>query len=355
MMPARSLRQKLAAAFFTVHCLVSVLYADAAQPASPSAEPSPDLGTIADKPLYRDPVYDGAADPVVIWNRAEKKWFMFYTNRRAKLATSNSKELKWFHGTRIGIAESADGARWKYRGVANIQYGPDNYTHWAPEVIEHEGIYHMYLTVVPGIFDDWKHPREIVHLSSVNLLDWKHESTLKLASDRVIDACVFRLPDGTWRMWYNNERDRKSIYFAESKNLFDWEDRGKAAGVGDRPGEGPKVFRWKDAYWMLVDVWKGQGVYRSDDLATWAPQKENLLGQPGTGPDDGEFGRHADVVVSGDRAFVFYFTHPGIHNPESKINPLERARSSLHVVELHHKDGILSCDRNAPQHVKLTP
>lgn len=29
------------------------------------------------KPLYRDPVYDGAADPVVIWNKAEKNGLCF--------------------------------------------------------------------------------------------------------------------------------------------------------------------------------------------------------------------------------------------------------------------------------------
>lgn len=43
------------------------------------------LNLFASKPLFRDPVYDGAADPVVIWNRAERKWFMLYTNRRANV------------------------------------------------------------------------------------------------------------------------------------------------------------------------------------------------------------------------------------------------------------------------------
>lgn len=32
------------------------------------------------------------------------------------------------------------------------------------------------------------------------------------------------------------------------------ERAGKAAGVGERPGEGPKVFRWNNHYWMIVDV-----------------------------------------------------------------------------------------------------
>ena len=149
-------------------------------------------GKIASKPLFRDPIYDGAADPVVIWNQKEKKWFMFYTNRRA-----NVKDLigvTWVHGSRIGVAESSDGgATWQYRDTCDIP-SPYVETHWAPEVIEHQGIYHMYLSYVPGIFTNWNHPRDIIHLTSKDLIRWKYESTLELASDRVIDACIFRLP-----------------------------------------------------------------------------------------------------------------------------------------------------------------
>ena len=153
----------------------------------------------APKPLFRDPVYDGAADPVLCWNKAEQKWYMFYTNRRAKIA--ESRGVAWVHGTHIGIAESSDGGvTWSYKGIADIDLGEPNQTHWAPEVIEHNGTYHMFLTFVPGIFNDWNHPRNIVHLTSDNLLKWSYQSTLKLANEKVIDACVFQLPDGTWRM-----------------------------------------------------------------------------------------------------------------------------------------------------------
>lgn len=31
--------------------------------------------------LYRDPVFDGATDPMVIFNRAEGTWWMLYTSR----------------------------------------------------------------------------------------------------------------------------------------------------------------------------------------------------------------------------------------------------------------------------------
>ena len=64
-------------------------------------------GKIANKPLYRDPIYDGAADPVIIWNAKEQKWFMFYTNRRANAPGLSG--VTWVHGTPIGIAESSDG------------------------------------------------------------------------------------------------------------------------------------------------------------------------------------------------------------------------------------------------------
>ena len=72
-------------------------------------------GKVAPKPLFRDPIEDGAADPTPIWNAAEKKWFIFYTNRRAKTPAEQTPDVTWVHGTRIGIAESTDGATWTYR------------------------------------------------------------------------------------------------------------------------------------------------------------------------------------------------------------------------------------------------
>lgn len=307
----------------------------------------------ADKPLFRDPVYDGAADPTVIWNRKEKKWFMFYTNRRA-----NAKGLdgvSWVHGTRIGIAESVDGgASWSYRDTCDIQYRLTGYTHWAPEVIEHNGLYHMYLTYVPGVFTDWNHPRWIVHLTSNNLIAWKFESKLELSSDRCIDACVFRLPDGNWRMYYNNERDGKSMYYADSRDLFHWTDSGKKV-VGDQAGEGPNVFFWKGKNWMVVDNWKGIGVYSSDNLVNWTRQAKNILQEPGTGADDRVIGGHPGIVVSDDRAFIFYFTHPG-RIPENRGKDItETRRSSIQVAELEYVDGQIVCDRNKPVRIKLIP
>jgi beta-xylosidase len=306
---------------------------------------------LASKPLFRDPIYDGAADPVVIWNQKEKKWFMFYTNRRANVKGLDG--VTWVHGTRIGIAESSDGgATWQYRDTCSIP-SPYTQTHWAPEVIEHQGIYHMYLSYVPGIFTNWKHSRDIIHLTSKDLINWKYESTLKLASGKVIDACIFRLPDGNWRMCYNNEVDAKSIYYADSDDLYHWEDKGKA--VGDQKGEGPKVFQWKDTYWMITDVWQGLALYESGDLTSWNRIHGNLLEEPGNGKDDGVIGRHPDVVVNNGRAYLFYFTHPGQVDSIPQNNFYEKRRSSIQVVELEYENGRITCDRNKPTYIDLQP
>jgi hypothetical protein len=94
--------------------------------------------TIAAKPLFRDPVYDGAADPVLVWNPARQRWWMFYTNRRA--TAHGLPGVAWVHGTRIGIAESADGgAHWDYVGTAEVELpsglGGKDTTHWAPDIV----------------------------------------------------------------------------------------------------------------------------------------------------------------------------------------------------------------------------
>jgi hypothetical protein len=328
-------------------------------PAAARVMPSPPdpLGVVAPRPLYRDPVHDGAADPVVVWNRAKQAWWMLYTNRRANVPGLDG--VTWVHGTRIGIAESADnGATWKHAGIAEIplppELGGDQATHWAPDVVvAPDGAYHMYLSVVPGVFRDWNHPRAIVHLVSADLRAWTYRDTLKLASDRVIDAGVVQMPDGAWRLWYKNEKDRSAIYRADSPDLTTWTDRGKA--VGDRPCEGPKVVRWRGRYWMVVDPWRGLGVYRSNDAETWERQPDNLLAQPGTGADDQVMGGHPDLVVSGDRAWLFYFTHPGRRGPDAKKDTVEQRRTSIQVVEVEVRDGWLACDRDRPTRIRLLP
>ena len=308
---------------------------------------------IAPKPLYRDPSYDGAADPLVIWNRNEQKWFMFYTNRRAN--ATNVQGVEWVHGTPIGIAESQDGANWQYRSNANINYPPSKEqkvpTYWAPDVLYAEGQYHMFLTIVPGVFQDWRHPRSIVHFTSADLLNWDYAQTLKLNSERVIDADVIALPQGGYRLFYNDEPDGKSVYYADSSDLFDWQDKGKL-DIQSR-GEGPTAFQWQGYWWLVVDAWKGLSVYRSADLSNWEMQPQRLLEQPGTGFDDGVIGGHPDVIVNDGKAYLFYFTHPGRTPENQDVDDYSTRRSSIQLSELRFSDGWLSTDRDKATKISL--
>ena len=241
-------------------------------------------GRVAAKPLYRDPVFDGAADPVVIWNPQVKKWWMFYTNRRANVPGLSG--VTWVHGTPIGIAESADaGATWKYVGDAQFDlpenYGGTDLTTWAPDVIRSpDGTWQMFLTIVPGIFEDWNHPRFIVQLTSTDLVHWKDPRKLALASDRVIDPSIERMPDGTWRLYYNDERAGKAIDYATSPDLTHWTDKGRAF---KSRGEGPKGFRWHNKYWVIIDEWKDQACIAPTMVSIGTSSRKTLSPAKGGG------------------------------------------------------------------------
>ena len=111
-----------------------------------------------------------------------------------------------FYDEALQFAESLDaGVTWKYIGEADIElpagFGGANATHWAPDVVRDDmGLFHMFLTAVPGIFGDWNHPRQIVHLTSKDLRRWRDARPVTLATDRAIDASVIRLPAGGWRI-----------------------------------------------------------------------------------------------------------------------------------------------------------
>lgn len=306
---------------------------------------------IAPKPLYRDPVHDGAADASTVYDRNSGEWVMFYTNRRADLPMEDAKDVRWVHGTAIGTARSKDGAHWRYSGTAAIPKSCTGDTLWAPEVQFLDGQWHMWLTVVPGVFRDWNAPRFIVHLTSPGLATWKCGERLDLGSDRVIDASVIALPDGDYRLFFNDERENKAIRTADSKDLVHW-TVGKR--LTDTPGEGPKAFRWKGRWWLISDAWKGLLVMRSDDAETWERQEGHILGVPGIHPTDRAKGQHPDIIVAGERAYILYFVHQDGED-EARVNPDWKRRSVLQIAELVERDGTISVDRNAPVPVRLQP
>lgn len=297
-------------------------------------------------PLLSDPL-GGPTDPTVIRNEQTGQWWMFYTRRRPADAGTG---VEWVHGSRIGVAVSDDGGRWHYRGVVeglDPEGFPGFNTHWAPEVVWDGARYSMYLTWIAGVPSTWAgHERRIAHLVSSDLQRWQHQGFIPLSSDYVIDAAVARTADGHLRLWYKDEADHSTTYAAVSRDGQDWTVEGQV--IGGRPHEGPNVFQLAGWYWMIVDEWRGQRVYRSDDGVQWADQGL-ILDQPGADPADRQVGRHADVVVCGDHAVAFYFTHPqwdGSNDVEQQSGALRR--SEVHRARLWVEDGILRCDRNVP-------
>lgn len=306
-------------------------------------------------PLFRDPIHDGAADPTIIYNRQERTWWIVYTNRRANV---DCRGVAWAHGTDIGVASSSDGGlSWCYRGILQgLEFEPGRNTFWAPEVLWHEDQYHMFVSYVPGVPHDWSGSRHILHYTSRDLWTWSFMQRLPLSSDRVIDACVMKMPSGLWRMWYKDEVHGSHTYAADSKDLSRWDVAGPV--ICDCAHEGPNVFRWKGFYWIITDQWEGLGVYRSGDAERWERQ-QNILQTGGNRPDDGTKGSHADVLVTGGRAFVLYFTHPGRTitvqaATVSDVQPYAERRSSLQMAELDLNDGVLACNRDAKVDLYLT-
>lgn len=295
-------------------------------------------------PLFRDPVHDGAADPSTVHDPKTGEWVMFYTNRRADLKLADSRDVSWVHGTAIGVARSTDGAHWRYSGTAAIPESCTGATLWAPEVQRFGDKWHMWITVVPGVFKDWNAPRFLVHLTSPDLKRWDCGERVELGSDRIIDASVLALPGGGYRLWFNDERANKAIKYADSPDLKNWTVRGT---VVHTPGEGPKAFRWRGSWWLISDAWKGLLVQRSDDGANWTAQPGHLLGEPGTRATDRAKAQHPDVIVSGERAYLVYFVHQS-GEPEAAQDPAWGRRSVLQIAELREKGGTISVDRETP-------
>jgi hypothetical protein len=298
-------------------------------------------------PLFRDPVFDGAADPTLVYNRAEKCWWMLYTNRRATVV--EAKGLAWVHGTDLGIASTPDnGVTWKYRGTAKgLEFEPGRNTFWAPEIVFHEGLYHAFISYVRGVPETWDGSRDILHYTSKNLVDWKYEASIIPGA---IDACVHRLPDGRWRMWFKNEQHKYTGTVADSKDLYVWEPCKSAMPDPDPgQGEGPDVVFWHGYFWMLKDTWKGQGVYRSPDAETWM-RSGTILEQPGKRPGDHGLGQHAGLLVQDEgHAYIFYFVHQG-------GDELHNRRTWLQAAELKFDSTgkTLACDRDAAFEIHLT-
>jgi hypothetical protein len=115
---------------------------------------------------------------------------------------------------------------------------------------------------------------------------------------------------------------------------------------GGRGHEGPNVFVLGGHYWMIVDEWRGQAGFRSDDAKIWTRQGL-ILDQPGEDPEDRQIGRHADVVVQDGWAALVYFTHPNTGTDHThQLDTADARRSTIHWARLTVENGQLVCERN---------
>ena len=288
--------------------------------------------------IFRDPVFDGAADPTVIRRASDGRYFMFYTQRRASLECSG---VEWAHGTKIGVAvcaadpfgdnpsvacgdsstctgesgrliiaptktgcTGADNSKsgyacWSYAGTAELPFVEGKTTYWAPEVIFDGEVYRMFVSSVDGVYADWSGRAEILQFVSPDLEKWSPLGAVPIDSERVIDACAFPLPQGGWRLWYKDEKRGSHTFYIDTRDFREW--RAGSEATSDTDQEGPNVFALGGRYWLVADVWNGLAVYASEDLTCFTRRGENLL--PGAAS-------HADVFVEDGRAWLVYFTYP---------------------------------------------
>ncbi len=302
----------------------------------------------AKAPLFRDPIYDGAADPVMVWNREEKSWWMLYTQRRANVETPG---VSYCYGNDIGIASSKDnGQTWAYRGALDLNIEKGRNTFWAPDIVYDKGTYHMFVVYIQGTYSYWGGSAQLAHYTSKNLWDWEFLNYLKTPESNIIDATIMQMPDRKWRIWYKGAGSVTMT--GESEDLVNWTFENKPA-IGKPEHEGPKAFAFAGHYWILTDEWRGMRVHRSEDTKRWLRQGM-ILDRASSRREDGPTGAHGDVVVVGAKAYIFYFTHPerkshGDAPEDGRGNiPYGLRRSSIQVAELVYKDGTLICDRNKP-------
>lgn len=319
-------------------------------------------------PLFLDPEHHAPTDPCVVRGPdgpgGAQVWWMFYTQRRVY---DDGPGVSWVHGTDIGVATSDDGGlSWRYRGVVeNLDPGPDGQpgrnTFWAPEVVRAGGMFHMFVSLVPGVPATWEgHRRHVLHHVSEDLVTWELRGRVPLSSDRVIDACVARHPGGGYRLWYKDEAAGARTYRVDSLDLEHWGEPREA--VAGPPHEGANVFWLGGWWWLLVDEWRGQAAYRSRDLDTWERDRV-LLDAPGVRPFDQGVGNHADVVVGLDPdgrevAWIFYFVHrmspwtQAGRDDEAACERGERVSrtrfAAVQVAQARVVDGRLVCDRDEP-------
>ena len=156
-------------------------------------------------------------------------------------------------------------------------------------------------------------------------------------------------------MWYKDEKHDSHTWSAVSSDLYHWDVCGEEISFNSH--EGPNVFEFGGSRWMITDEWNGLGVYKTEDFTNWE-RNGVILRDGGSRPGDGVMANHADVVVSGENAYIFYFTHP-YHSNENRLKHMDGGedayRACIQVAKLDADGKTLTCDRDAEFELVLLP
>lgn len=318
----------------------------------PHTNPPPGPSRVPPAPLFEDPLFNSAKDGTVVWNRRERNWWFIYMQIRNAFVEPGAAI---HHGTTLGAASSNDGGlTWTYRGtLRGLEWEKGLNTFWAPDIVWTGGRYLAVIAYVHGIQPTWQGDRLLLLYTSDDLMHWTPAGRIEgLASARTLDACLYPMPDGMWGMWYKDET-RDQTMFAEGDSKFRFREVGPLDPTAPA-AEGPDVFHWKGYYWLLADdctSYNGQRVYRSTDCRNWE-RRQNILDQSGRRPTDAGPAHHAEVILTGDQATVFYWTTA---DPWTTAQAGQDSRQIcyLQAAKLQIADGELICDRNAQFELRL--
>ncbi|MGN6724724.1 MAG: family 43 glycosylhydrolase [Tepidisphaeraceae bacterium] len=345
------MRQTVGAWILFLLICVPIASAQPATQAAPSA-------AVVPSPIFNDPNYEGAADPEIVWNKATKEWWIFYTARRIMADTNPG-----CGGCPIGVAVSKNLIDWRFAGYCKFDgVGGEKdsaTTLWAPGIIcDSTGVYHMFLVWRPGAEGVWgsgdTRIRHYVAKGGDLLNGWTKVDDAIPPPD-TIDAGLIHANDQYWMFYRDLPKKGEapgSLYYATSPDLNAWTRHGHVTGPandqkvnGASYQEAPYAFKWKGHYWLLTDQGSRLGQYYSEDLTNWTFGGP-LLQNPGWRPLDKNSGKHPSVAVIGDRAFIFYFNHPYLPADQSELEKKKAGRSWLHMSELSVHDGRLECNRD---------
>jgi hypothetical protein len=233
--------------------------------------------TSAGRPFYRDPLWDGAHDPELVFHRTEGcYWLLYLQNRYNSPLANQARDGSTSTLTDFGLASTPDrGKSWIYRGVATgldvpasvrserlppsgtQQYG--GATWWRPAVTFANGTYHGFFVYWEAGHDEsW----DIIQYTSADLKHWNFSQVLRRRSF-FYDSDVLKLGDGrfillsTW--WYaaKNHVNYSRPLPLQSRDLKRWEECTSpdfsAIDEGPHTSWNDASIRWRGYAWINWD------------------------------------------------------------------------------------------------------